>query len=145
VLRRRAGQDYGDTAADIREYLRDYSNSSGYLAQHYADPTCPCGHGLFRLALDETQGAAVRTCRRCGAKHAIGDSTEYLADAQLEECACPCGAEVFELTIAVSLYRDSDDVRWLYVGARCARCGLIGCYGDWKNEFQGYKELLTRA
>lgn len=105
---------------------------------------CVCGVRTFRLALDDTQGAAVRTCSRCGVARPIGDSGEYLADASLEECACPCGHEVFEVTAAVSLYEGSDDVRWLYLGCRCPVCGLVAVYGDWKNEFNGYRELLSR-
>lgn len=35
----------------------------------------------------------------------------------------------------------SDDVRWLYLG--CRSCGLVGCYADWKNEFNGYEKLLA--
>ena len=47
------------------------------------------------------------------AEHPIGDSSEYLKDAELEECACPCGSEEFEITVGVSLYEDSNDVRWM--------------------------------
>jgi hypothetical protein len=39
--------------------------------------------------------------------------------AELEKCACPCGGEEFEITIGVSLFEDSEDVRWLYLGCRC--------------------------
>ena len=42
-------------------------------------------------------------------------------------------------------YDQSEDVRWLYVGCRCPACGLTGCYGDWKNEFIDYRNLLARV
>ena len=58
---------------------------------------------------------------------------------------CFCRDNVFEITVGVSLYDDSEDVRWLYVGCRCPKCGLTGVYGDWKNEFNGYRELLARV
>jgi hypothetical protein len=144
-LSRRSGQTYGDTQGDIQAYLVEYSTTAGYATEHYADAVCMCGNRVFALALDETEGAAVRTCTGCKLKHPIGDSDEYLSGAELEECACPCGAEAFELTVGVALYSGSNDVRWLYVGARCANCGLIGCYGDWKNEFLDFTALLARV
>jgi len=79
------------------------------------------------------------------AEHPIGDSSEYLKDAELEERACPCGSEEFEITVGVSLYEDSNDVRWLYVGCRCPKCGLTAVYGDWESEFNGYQSLLARV
>jgi hypothetical protein len=97
------------------------------------------------LFIDENEGAAVRECIGWNEKHPLGDSDEYLADASLEECECSCGAGAFEITGAVALYADSEDVRWFYVGCRCPSCGLTACYGDWKNEFTGYQRLLERV
>jgi hypothetical protein len=75
----------------------------------------------------------------------MGDSDEYLADAEPGECVCPCGQAVFEIAVGVSLYPRSQDVRWLYVGCRCVACKLTAVYGDWKNEFEGYKALLAEV
>jgi len=144
ALTSRAGQSYGDSQADIAGYLRAYS-SQGYPAEHFADAACGCANRTFILSVDETQGAAVRKCTACELEHPIGDSGEYLDEAELEECGCPCGAVGLELTVGVALYTGSQDVRWIYIGARCPQCGLTGCYGDWKNEFLGYKELLSRV
>ncbi len=66
--------------------------------------------------LDDNEGAAIRICSACNTEHAIGDSEDFLEDASLEECACPCGSESFEITIGVSLYDDNEDVKWLYLG-----------------------------
>jgi hypothetical protein len=57
----------------------------------------------------------------------------------------PCGGEEFEITVGVSLYEGSEDVRSLYIGCRCPGCGLSAVYGDWKNEFNGYRDLLARV
>jgi len=142
ALRQERGVSYGDEQVDIREELIDYSTSNGDLAVQFADAICVCGGRLFRLRIDDTEGAAVRDCIACGNEHPIGDSEEYLADAELESCECPCGGDVFEVTAGVSLYRGSDDVRWLYLGCRCPTCSLTACYGDWKNEFGDYRELF---
>ena len=142
---KRGNHRYGDRQSDIRTELLRYSELNGYPTHHFADAKCKCDGQLFRLALDDTQGAAVRTCVGCKAEHPIGDSEEYLEEAELEECACPCGGEEFEITAGVSLYEDSQDVRWLYLGCRCPKCGLTAAYGDWKNEFNGYQALLARV
>ena len=145
ALKKRGEYQYGDTQADIRAELLDYSKANAYLADHFADALCNCGGKVSRLALDDSVGAAVRSCVACKAEHPIGDGNEYLGDADLEECACPCGGEEFEITVGVSLYRDSEDVRWLYLGCRCPKCGLTAVYGDWKNEYIRYHELLARV
>lgn len=144
TLKKRGKYRYGDTEADIRQELVRYSKA-GYLAEHFAEATCACGGKHFRLALDDEQGAAVRICTSCKSEHPIGDSDEYLDEAELGECECPCGSSEFEITVGVALYDESEDVRWLYVGCRCVACGLTACYGDWKNEFLDYRKLLARV
>jgi len=145
ALRKRGRYWHGDSQADIRDEILRYSKAVTYVAHHYADAVCQCGGRLFGLLLDDTQGVAVRACVACAAEHPIGDSDESLEEAELDACACPCGNEAFEVTVGVSLYDDSEDVRWLYVGCRCPECGLTAVYGDWKNEFNDYQELLKRV
>ena len=143
-LTKRGKHWYGSNQADIRDELLRYSQMNGYPAQHFADSECRCGSRRFRLSLDETEGVAVRNCAACSGEHPIGDSADYLADATLEACECPCGGDSFEITAGVSLYEGGEDVRWFYVGCRCPACGLTACYGDWQNEFGGYWGLLSR-
>jgi hypothetical protein len=145
ALKKRGNYRYGDSQADIRAELLRYSKANAYMAHHFADAVCKCGGKLFRLALDGNEGAAVRICVACKAEHPIGDRDEFLEDAELGECACPCGNEEFEITVGVSLYEGSEDVKWHYLGCRCPKCGLTAAYGDWKNEYVGYQELLARV
>ena len=91
ALRKRGKWWYGDSQADIRDEILHYSRGVEYLAQHYADAECKCGGKVFRLTLDDNEGAAIRICVKCGAEHPIGDSDEYMADAELEQRACVCG------------------------------------------------------
>jgi hypothetical protein len=130
-IRRKGTFSYGESQADIRIELTRYSEVNGYPATHFADATCKCGGRTFQLHLDDIEGAAVRECAGCRDRHPLGDSGEYLADASLEECECPCASGVFEITAWIALYADSEDVRWFYVGCRCPSCGLTACYGDW--------------
>lgn len=141
-LTRKRGHWYGTSQKDIRAEIIRYSIENGYEATQFADAKCKCGGGVFSLLIDDNEGCAARTCVKCDDQHPIGDSEEYLDDAELFQPTCLCEAEQFEVTVGVALYEKSDDVRWLYLGCRCPKCGLVGCYGDWKNEFNGYKKLL---
>ncbi len=145
ALKKRGKWWYGDSQADIRSELKRYGDLNEYEPTHFADAKCACGSTTFGLSVDDTEGAAVRTCSKCGNEHPIGDSADFLNEAELEKSVCVCEKEHFEITVGVSLYDDSEDVRWLYVGCRCPSCGLTGCYGDWKNEFQDYRKLLANV
>jgi hypothetical protein len=144
TLTARDERHYRAEQADISQELARYSAANGYPTEYVAEARCACGGRVFRLRLDDEQGVAIRDCMGCGKSHPIGDSADYLEGAAPEECQCLCEAYGFEITVGVSLYEDSEDVRWLYIGCRCPGCGLVGVYGDWKNEFQGYQELLRR-
>lgn len=144
ALRKTGKYHYGDDCPDIQDELRDYSDYR-YPATHFANVSCSCGATIFHVQLDDEVGAAIRICQTCGREHAIADSAEYLAEATLEECECPCDGVLFEMSVGVALYVKSADVRWLYLGLRCVRCGLVACYGDWKNEYIGYEDLLQRV
>jgi hypothetical protein len=145
TLQKRGRYRYGDGPDDVREEIRRYSKLAEYPAAHFADCACVCTGRRFRLSLDDTQGAAVRQCVACNTEHAIGDSADFLAGATLEEAECPCGTQAFEITVGVSLYVDSEAVRWLYLGCRCSKCGLVAVYGDWKNESDDFRVLLTQV
>ena len=145
AIRKKGKWWFSDSQADIRTELARVGELNEYVPSEFADCKCECGGKIFGLGLDEDAGAAVRKCVACHKVHPIGDSEEYLDEAELNECACPCGEEDFEVTVGVSLYDNSEDVRWLYIGCRCTHCGLTAAYGDWKNEFPGFRELLKRV
>jgi hypothetical protein len=142
-LHKRGQWWYGDSQADIRDELTRVGKLNEYVPTQFADAKCSCGSTVFSLKIDENEGAAVRSCVICSQSHPIGDSGEYLEDANLEECACPCGEEKFEITVGVHLYDGSEDVKWFYVGCRCSFCGIAANYGDWKSEFEDYRALLA--
>src|ERR1700730_10673971 len=104
ALVKRGNHWYGDGQADVRAELWRYSKQNAYVVHHFADAVCQCGGRVFRLRLDDLQGAAVRLCVACEDEHPIGDSAEYLGDANLEARECLCGRDDFEITVGVSLY-----------------------------------------
>ncbi len=139
---------YGDDHADLRAELVRYSAANGYPASDFVDLKCACGGEFFHLLTDEDEGVGIRICADCEAEHVMGDSANSLDEAEPQHNECLCGEEVFQLTVGVNRYRVTeetltDDVRWLYIGCRCIQCGLVGCYADWKNEAQDYRQLLS--
>lgn len=145
AIKKRGKYWYGDEQSDIRTELARYSALNEYPTDHFAEAVCTCGGRVFRIRVDDNEGAAIRICPACSTEYPIGDSADYMGDAELEDRECCCGAAEFEVTVGVSLYPDSEDVRWLYLGCRCPKCGLTGSYADWKNEFNGHRELLKRV
>jgi len=131
-------------AALQAEVLR-FSERNGYIAEHFADARCECGSQRFTLHEEETQGCAIRVCTRCGVDHFIGDTEQVLSDCEgFTQRTCRCGAAELLILCAVALYDGSDDVRWLYVGAGCPVCRLVGVYVEWKVEGGDYRPFIAR-
>lgn len=125
---------YGTTQEDLRTEMRRYSADNVYEATRYAASACACGGKTFTLDTDEDAGVALRTCTACGNEHYMGDSASYADEAEPARHPCVCDGEAFELLSGVALYEDSNDVRWYYIGCRCAQCDLVGVFADWECE-----------
>jgi hypothetical protein len=148
TLRNQGKRWYGDDHQDLREELSRYALCGDYPIDNFVDVNCRCGCQQFKLFTDEDAGIAVRKCVGCQSEHLMGDSAEFADGAEVGQHECLCGTEVFQISVGIHRYREhegliSDDVRWLYIGCRCVACGLLGCYADWKSEFQGFHELLS--
>lgn len=134
-------------AEKLKSQIVEYGTDNGYPTEHFVTPRCAgCGGGTFEVLMNEEEGVAARICMSCDDEHGIGDSDDFIDEVEeVFEVECTCGGRQFELMAAVSLYADSEDVRWFYLGCECVECGLSGVYGDWKNEYIGYRELLSRV
>jgi hypothetical protein len=134
----------GTNAGDINEYLGAYS-ADGYKTTQFRQAICTCGSDEFRLLADDDEGCAQRTCASCGGKHFICDSEEFWADASPEEWKCiECGSTRTNVGVGFSLYEDGE-VRWLYIGVRCAVCGILGCFAGWKVAYAPSKLLFNQV
>lgn len=134
TISRKSGYWFGTDDSDVQAEIVRYSKLNVYEATHFARAACQCGSDSFKLESDEEAGAARRICAACGESKLMGDSAEYVADANLDNHICVCDHEVFGITSGVALYPDSNDVRWYYIGCRCRACDLIGVFADWKSE-----------
>ena len=134
----------GSEPADLAAYLREFTADSNLVGE-YRSATCPCGSTEFFVDADDTQGAAKRTCAKCRSEHFICDSAEYWEEAEPSRCACPCGAEVMNVGVGFAIYPDDREVKWLYIGCRCASCGVLGCYADWKVAYAPSRHLFDQT
>ena len=135
------GQNFDDLAEYIRQYTED-----GYPAERVVQSVCVCGHTAFQLWADEDEGCARRRCIACGAEAFIGDSEEYWDEAEPKQVRCPCKHDLFEIAVGFSLRQgEQDEVKWITVGERCVRCGVLGSAVDWKIDYSPSGHLLTMA
>ncbi len=150
TIRKRGKFWYGDSAADIREVLaRDCGKSDPLTV--FADAVCDCGGRVFSLQIDEEHGEAAWSCKACDAQYLFHDREiagyyEGDPEADTECCGCPCtnrGESYFEIAVGASLYDDSEDVRWVYIGCRCVACGLTACYAAWNRVDLPYPKLFA--
>lgn len=133
--------------AQLKSQIVEYSIKNAYVAEHFATARCgECGCETFSMIMNENEGVAARICKSCDSEHGIGNSDDFIDGVdEVYPIECSCGASHFKVMAGVALYDGSDDVRWFYLGCKCVVCGLSGVYGDWKNEFIGYRNLLNQV
>jgi hypothetical protein len=129
----------GTEAQDIDEYLRAFTADS-YPVDKIVHAACSCGNAIFRLLVDRDEGCAQRACSSCESARHICDSAEYWAEAEPEELRCPCGADCYEVAVGFS-HREDGSVKWITVGERCVRCGVLGASVDWKIDYAPTEHL----
>src|SRR5579859_1924911 len=133
----------GENFADLAQYLRLLTEES-YPADQIVQAICACGNTMFRLFADPVEGCAQRACTKCLQRTFIGDSAEYWDAADPKQIRCPARHTIFELGVGFSLRAESD-VRWITVGERCVKCGLLGSPLDWKVNYGPSSHLLTQV
>jgi hypothetical protein len=134
----------GSTADDLKAYLDAFS-SDGYQTHEFRLARCQCGNENFHLWADDGEGTAKRICSSCGSEHLVCDSEEYWEESAPSEWMCiECESKVANVGVGFSLYEDGE-VRWLYVGERCALCGVLGCVTQWKVAYAPSKQLLDQV
>jgi hypothetical protein len=135
----------GSEPADIRGFLEAYA-PEGYEVHDFRLAACPCGSDSFHLDADDNEGVAKRSCIKCSAEHFLCDSEEYWDEAGSEHWKCvDCTSEETNVGVGFSLYEDDHEIRWLYVGCRCAKCGVLGCFAGWKIAYAPSRHLLDKV
>lgn len=134
----------GDEAADLDDFLLQFSADS-YPISRVEHAVCgQCGHTVFAVLLDDDEGAVQRICAHCAADVLMLDSADTIADAELGEAVCPCDGDRFEIAVGFALRADGE-VEWLYVGLRCVADGTLGVYVDWGIDYTPSTQLLSQV
>ena len=113
---------------ELERSILDYSMKLGYRATKIDPVICPCGSDEFYLESDDG-GGAVCICALCKEEKDIQGSREFIEEPV--QNICTCDSEKFDIAVGLAFYDASDDIRWVYVGAKCTNCGLAGVYVDW--------------
>ena len=132
AMRKKGKNFYGDNTDDLIAELRRYAKLNGYPIDAAEEQSCACcGEQVFTMFSDGEDGGALLRCTKCAERRFVTDSEEHLDENQLEQHACLCGNEALQVAVGLALYEGTQDVRWVYVGAYCPQCGLVGTYIDW--------------
>jgi len=133
----------GSEPSDMEEYLEAYSSDGGCPTEEYAFAKCSCGSVEFELEADDNEGCAKRFCAKCKKEHFICDSEEYWEDAEPERWGCiGCGSHSTNIGVGFALYPEEKEIKWLYVGVRCIKCGILGCFAGWKVGYAPSRQLV---
>jgi len=132
----------GTNPEDIKEYVEAFASQSSNGVPEFRLAKCVCGSVDFRLDADNTEGVAKRTCTKCSREHFICDSEEFAEEAEFEPWRCECGSEVTNIGVGFSLRKKDGEICWLYLGCRCAKCGILGCFADWKIDYAPSRQLF---
>lgn len=134
----------GTDSSTIQEYLEALNKSTNdYSIDDFSLAVCSCSSQDFLIEFDGEEGVAKRTCVKCSKEHFVCDSQEFWEKASSKKWKCvKCGLNEANLGGGFSLY-ETGDVRRIYLGIRCTKCGVLGCIADWKIGY-GPSNQLTK-
>ena len=113
----------------LKKSIKSYSKANGYLATEFTNIICKCALKQFELITDDQEEGAYVECSSCNLKIDIENSMQYMSRKTQNICTCDC--KLFTICIGKAFYDNSNDPRWIYIGAECLKCGLGGVYIDW--------------
>jgi hypothetical protein len=124
----------GTEYADVEAYLRELQ-PGGYPVDQAIQARCSCGSTTFGLEVDRENEVAQTTCVGCSRKAFVSDSGEHWAAASPRRLKCPSRHVEYELGLGLCV-REGQWVRWMSIGTRCVRCGVLGSPLDWKSDLE---------
>lgn len=134
----------GSAPEDIEQYLIAYT-ADAYPVHEFRLANCACGCADFVLEADDDEGVARRRCAACEREHLICDSAERWEDGAPEQWSCECGSRHTNVGVGFSLYPEDSEIKWLYIGCRCSRCGVLGCFAGWKVAYAPSRHLFDQV
>ena len=132
----------GSEFADVEPYLRALE-PGGYPVDKVIQARCECGGTTFNLNVDQDNELAQTICVACGREAFVSDSGEHWSEASPRRLKCPSRHAEYELGLGLCI-RDAEWIRWMSLGARCARCGILSSPLDWKSDLELTDPAATR-
>ncbi len=138
--------DIGSTVSDILPFMVQCQASyGGNEIDEFRVARYGCGSEAFFFSYNEG-GAAHRLCPECNAEHLICDSEGYCDSGKAIYWDCrECRHPRCDLGVGFALSRDREFIRWLYIGQRCVRCGLLDFCGSWKIMYGPALQLMDQV
>lgn len=130
-------QEYwtGDSADDISEWLREYTEDNDIDVKPVICRSCR--NDAFELTVDQDEDVIQVNCTKCGTKKILLDCEELWeeADPELRTCSVCKGCKSYNVRVGF-IRRENGSVKWVYIGNRCTNCGTLGSYLDWKIDYE---------
>jgi len=132
----------GSEYADVEEYLRKLE-PGGYPVDRVVQAQCACNGTRFELHVDQEEALAKTVSASCGRESFVSDSEDYWAEASPHRVECSCRHSEYDIGLGFCI-RDQEWVRWMSLGVRCTRCGVLASPLDWKSDLQLTDPAATR-
>lgn len=130
----------GDSAEDIDEYLRLYSEDEGIDVKSVRCHSC--GSDSFEIKVDQNEAVIQIKCTECGAEKTLLDCEEFLEDAKPKWKKCPVCKKSKAYNVKVGFTRrENGSAKWVYIGNRCTGCQTLGSYLDWPIDYEPTDEM----
>ncbi len=139
--------EFGATPEDIRGFIaRLQASYGGNEIDEFRAARCACGSDAFYFCYNPDGGAAQRLCPACDGSHLMCDSADYWEPEEATDWDCrECRGGVCNLGVGFALSADREFIRWLYIGQRCVRCGLLDVCTSWKIMYGPSLQLIDRV
>ncbi len=137
----------GTEPGDLEPYLTYFASDANFTVDEFRLSRCPdCGSPLFQVEYLDARTSARHVCMACGRAQFVCDGGGPRWHGPARSFICPaCSSQVANVGVGFTLNQAKDAVDWLYVGLRCARCGLLGCAADWSLGYSPSMHVLDWA
>ena len=131
---------HGDCADDIDEYLREYTEIPDIDIKPVICHSC--GSDALELHIDYDEEAIQVKCPKCGEKKILLDCQEIWENAKpkLRRCAVCKISKKHNVRVGF-VRRETGEVKWVYIGSRCTKCGVLASYLDWQINYGPTDEM----
>ena len=120
----------GESQKDIDEYLNEYTENE--IDKTVSIKCENCGANSFFIKMNDVGNAIEIECKDCNEKWLILNDEKDWGDSRPNTVSCQnCKGNKFNVTLGFVI-RNTDEVKWVYIGTMCESCGELDCPSDWK-------------